>query len=81
MNFSKERLITGVGYCAEHIDVIGMVKKSAKIYYRYHGHSIHLMAIYGKLKKRRGRARILASTLVKLFDEGDNDKPLPRSSN
>jgi len=29
---------------------------------------MHLMAIYGKLKKRRGRAKILASTLVKLKD-------------
>ena len=53
---------------AEHIDVIGMVKKSPKIYYRYDGHSMDLMAIYGKLKKRRGRAKILASTLVKLKD-------------
>jgi hypothetical protein len=63
--FTMPAIVTAL---AEHIDVIGMVKKSAKIYYRYHGHSMHLMAIYGKLKKRRGRARILASTLVKLKD-------------
>ena len=53
---------------AEHIDVIGMVKKSSKIFYRYNGHAMDLMNIYGKLKKRRGRAKILASTLVQLKD-------------
>jgi len=53
---------------AKHIDVIGMVKKSSKIYYRYNGHAMDLMAIYRKLKKRRGRAKILASTLVQLKD-------------
>ena len=53
---------------AKHIDVIGMVKKSPKIFYRYNGHAMDLMNIYGKLKKRRGRAKILASTLVQLKD-------------
>jgi hypothetical protein len=53
---------------AEHIDVIGMVKKSPKIFYRYNGHGMDLMAIYGKLRKRRGRAKILASTIVQLKD-------------
>jgi hypothetical protein len=55
---------TTVTTLAEHIDVIGMVKKSKKIYYRYNGQAMHLINIYGKLKKRRGRAKILASTLV-----------------
>lgn len=63
--FTMPSIVTGL---AEHIDVIGMVKKSAKIYYRYNGHRMHLMAIYSKLKKRRGRARVLASTVVKLKD-------------
>lgn len=53
---------------AEYIDVIGMVKKSPKIFYRYKGHAMDLKAIYGKLKKRRGRAKILASTQVQLKD-------------
>ncbi len=53
---------------AKHIDVIGMVKKSPKIYYRYNGYALDLMAIYRKLKKRPGRAKILASTLVQLKD-------------
>ncbi len=53
---------------AEHIDVIGMVKKTPKIFYRHNGHQMNLMSIYAKLKKRRGRAKILASTLVQLKD-------------
>ena len=63
--FTMPATVTGL---AEHIDVIGMVKKSSKIFYRYNGHGMSLMAIYGKLKKRRGRAKILASTLVQLKD-------------
>jgi len=63
--FTMPSIVIGL---AEHIDVIGMVKKSAEIYYRYNGHRMHLMAIYSKLKKRRGRARVLASTVVKLKD-------------
>ena len=53
---------------AEHIDVIGMVKKSSRIFYRYNGKSMDLMAIYRKLKKRPGRAKILAATRVQLKD-------------
>jgi len=52
----------------EHIDVIGMVKKTPKIHYNYKGKQIDLMAIYRKLKKRRGKAKILASTKVVLKD-------------
>jgi len=53
---------------ADHIDVIGVVKKSSRIFYRYNGRPMDLMAIYGKLKKRRGRAKILAGTFVELKD-------------
>lgn len=53
---------------SEHIDVIGMVKKTPKILYGYNGHRLDLMAIYRRLKKRRGRAKILASTNVVLKD-------------
>jgi hypothetical protein len=63
--FTLPAIVTAL---AEHIKVIGMVKKSARIYYRYNGCSMDLMAIYGKLKKRRGRAKILANALVKLKD-------------
>ena len=50
----------------KNIDVIGMVKKTPKIHYEYNGHWIDVKAIYRRLKKRRGRARILASTVVTL---------------
>ena len=56
---------TVTALCKE-IDVIGMVKKTSKIYYGYNGHQIDLKAIYRKLKKRRGRAKVLASTTVTL---------------
>jgi hypothetical protein len=56
-----------------HIDVIGMVKKTPKIHYGYDGHQMDLMAIYRRLKKRRGRAKIKASAIVTLKD-GPNVK-------
>ncbi len=51
---------------AKHIAVIGMVKKSSRIHYTFKGQSVDLKAIYRRLKKRRGRAKILASTHVLL---------------
>jgi len=51
---------------SKYIDVIGMVKKTSKIHYEYNGHRMDLKAIYRKLKKRRGRAKILASATVTL---------------
>jgi hypothetical protein len=51
---------------AKNINVIGMVKKTPKIHYEYNGHSMDVKAIYRQIKKRRGRAKILASALVKL---------------
>ena len=53
---------------AKHIKVIGMIKKSPKIFYTYDGNKLDVMAIYRRLKKRRGRAKILASTNVLLKD-------------
>jgi hypothetical protein len=51
---------------AQQLKVIGMVKKSPRIHYTFHGQSLDLMAIYRRLTKRRGRARILASANVLL---------------
>jgi len=58
-----------VAAVCEHIDVIGMVKKTPKIHYGYNGQQLDLMAIYRKLKKRRGRATIKASAVVSLKDD------------
>lgn len=56
---------------AEHLDVIGMVKKTPKIHYGFDGQSLPLTAIYRRLKKRRGRAKILTSVIVSLNDKLD----------
>jgi hypothetical protein len=50
----------------QHINVIGMVKKSSKIHYTYNGKDLDVTAIYRRLKKRRGRAKILASAEILL---------------
>jgi len=51
---------------AQHIDVIGMVKKSPNIHYTFQGQALDVKAIYRRMKKRRGRAKILASANVTL---------------
>ncbi len=57
-----------VSCLAKHINVIGMVRKTPTIHYVFNGQPMNLMAIYRRLKKRRGRARILASTVVAFKD-------------
>lgn len=51
---------------SKYIAVIGMVKKTSKIHYEYNSNWMDLKAIYRQLKKRRGRAKILASAIVTL---------------
>jgi hypothetical protein len=58
-----------VATLARHIKIIGMVKKSPKIHYTFNGQSLDLMAIYRRLLKRRGRAKILAGAQIMLKDE------------
>ena len=53
---------------AKHLDVICMVKKTPKIHYCYGNLRLDVMGIYKRLHKRRGRAKIKASTVVKLVD-------------
>lgn len=52
----------------DHIKVIGMIKKSPKIHYRYNGKKTDLKSIYEMIKKRRGRAKILASVIADLSE-------------
>lgn len=54
---------------AKHIKIIGMVKKSSRIHYTFNGQSLDVKAIYRRLRKRRGRAKILASATVMLKEE------------
>ena len=50
----------------EHIQVICMLKDHPKWFYGYQGKKLRLSDLYGKLKKKRGRARIKAQALVTL---------------
>ena len=49
---------------ADQLPVVGMVKKIKTVHYRFEGHSLDLMSIYRRLKKRPGRAKIIASAHV-----------------
>jgi len=52
----------------QHIDIICMLKDQATWLYEYNGKRLRLSDLYSKLKKRRGKARVKASVLVKLND-------------
>ena len=53
-------------------DVIGMVKKTPKMFFRYHGEDMSLISIYNKNKKRRGRSRYLLSVMVDIVKDGES---------
>jgi hypothetical protein len=57
---------TTVTTLVQHIAVIGLVKKTPNIHYTYQGKPMDLRAIYRRLKKRKGRSKILASAEVLL---------------
>ncbi len=48
----------------KHIHVICMLKDHPNWYYTYKGKKLRLSDLYGKLKKRRGKAKIKASVIV-----------------
>ena len=50
-------------------DVIGMVKKTPKMFFRYNGEDMSLISIYNKNKKRRGRSRYLLSVMVEVVKD------------
>ena len=52
-------------------DVIGMVKKSPKLFFRYDGEDMSLISIYNKNKKRRGKSKYLLSVMVDVVKDGD----------
>ena len=49
---------------SRHCPVICMLKNMRRVFYRYEGQWYTLGRLYGRLKKRPGRARILASVIV-----------------
>ena len=52
-------------------DVIGMIKKTSKMHFRYDGENMSLVDIYKKNKKRRGRSRYLLSIEVEVIKDGE----------
>jgi len=48
----------------QHINIICILKDNPKWYYEYDGKKLRLSDLYGKLKKKRGKAKIKASVLV-----------------
>ena len=53
----------------KHIHIIGMIKRTPKILYTYKGKPRTVDGIYRILKKRPGRAKILASVIVTMKDQ------------
>jgi len=52
----------------QHIHIICMLKDNPKWLYEYNGKKLRLKDLYGKLKKKRGKAKIKASVIVTLTD-------------
>jgi hypothetical protein len=52
----------------QHIHIICMLKDNPKWLYEYNGKKLRLSDLYGKLKKKRGKAKIKANVLVTLTD-------------
>lgn len=62
---SSLHAVKKIGY-----DVIGMVKKTPKMFFRYNGKDMSLPSIYTLNKKRRGRSRYLLSVMVDVIKDG-----------
>ncbi len=55
-------------------DVIEMVKKTPKMFFRYNNEDMSLVSIYNKNKKRRGKSKYLLSVMVEAVK---NEKVIP----
>ena len=51
-------------------EVIGMIKKTPKMFFRYNGEELSLIDIYKRNKKRRGRSKYLLSVDVEAIKDG-----------
>jgi len=78
--FSAPSIISSL---RQHIHLISMLKDHPNWLYEYRGQKFRLRDLYAKLKKKRGRAKIKASIIVRLsngenarivFVAGDNDR-------
>ena len=62
---------------ARGMHALCMLKVTEKIFYRYQGEELHLAAIYRKIRKRPGRAKVLASVMVEI---GEDENGVPVSA-
>lgn len=58
--------VKAIGY-----DVIGMVKKTPKMFFRYNGEDMSLISIYNKNRKKRGRSKYLLSVIVDVIKDNE----------
>ena len=66
---------TIIKICKMNLNVIAMLKDTPKIYYIFNGEKKSLREIYRTVRKRRGRAKYLASVMVELHDKEGNHVP------
>lgn len=64
---SSLHAIKKIGY-----EVLGMVKKTPKMYFHYKGEDISLIEIYKRNRKRRGRSKYLLSVMVDVIKDGES---------
>ena len=64
--FAFPSLIVAIKQLRRALDVICMLKDLPKIHYRYLGRKLQLGELYARLKKRRGKATVKASVIVRL---------------
>lgn len=63
---SSLHAVKGLGY-----DVIAMVKKTPKMFFRYNGEDMPLASVYSRNRKRRGRSRYLLSVMVDVVKDNN----------
>ena len=63
---SSIHAVKDIGY-----DIIAMVKKTPKMFFRYDGEDMSLVSIYNRNRKRRGRSRYLLSVMVDVVKDGE----------
>jgi hypothetical protein len=61
---------------AQGMHTVCMLKVTEKIHYGYQGEKLHLAALYRKIRKRAGRAKVLASIVVEIGQD-DKGRPVP----
>ena len=53
-------------------DVVGMVKKTPKMFFRYNNGDMPLTSIYKNNRKRRGKSKYLLSVMVEVIKDGES---------